>query len=199
MATQPGMVRIALVIGLLGAVGPFAIDMYLPALPEVAADLGASAAGDAVHADAPSSLAFGVSQLVYGPLSDQFGRKPPLYVGLGDLPARHPRLRAGADDRRADRGAASCRGSGAATVMVVPRAIIRDLHTGPEATRLMAMVMLVISISPMLAPLAGQRGDAARRLAAGSSACWRSSALAQPRADRLPAARDAGARAAGWR
>ena len=46
-------------------------------------------------------------------------------------------------------------GLGAATVMVVPRAIIRDLHTGPAATRLMAMVMLVISISPMLAPLAG--------------------------------------------
>ena len=39
--------------------------------------------------------------------------------------------------------------------MVVPRAIIRDLHTGPAATRLMAMVMLVISVSPMLAPLAG--------------------------------------------
>ena len=46
-------------------------------------------------------------------------------------------------------------GLGAATVMVVPRAIIRDLHTGPAATRLMAMVMLVISVSPMLAPLAG--------------------------------------------
>ncbi len=39
--------------------------------------------------------------------------------------------------------------------MVVPRAIIRDLHTGPEATRLMALIMLVISVSPMLAPLAG--------------------------------------------
>ena len=51
MATQSGMLRIALVIGLLGAVGPFAIDMYLPALPEVAAELGGSAAGDAVHAD----------------------------------------------------------------------------------------------------------------------------------------------------
>ena len=46
-------------------------------------------------------------------------------------------------------------GLGAATVMVVPRAIIRDLHSGPDATRLMSMVMLVISISPMLAPLAG--------------------------------------------
>ena len=46
-------------------------------------------------------------------------------------------------------------GLGGAVLMVVPRAIIRDLHTGPQATRLMAMVMLVISVSPMLAPLAG--------------------------------------------
>jgi DHA1 family bicyclomycin/chloramphenicol resistance-like MFS transporter len=46
-------------------------------------------------------------------------------------------------------------GLGAAVVMVLPRAIIRDLHTGTAATRLMAMVMLVVSVSPMLAPLAG--------------------------------------------
>jgi DHA1 family bicyclomycin/chloramphenicol resistance-like MFS transporter len=46
-------------------------------------------------------------------------------------------------------------GLGAAVVMVTPRAIIRDLYTGPQATRLMALVMLVISVSPMLAPLAG--------------------------------------------
>ena len=46
-------------------------------------------------------------------------------------------------------------GLGAAVVMVVPRAVIRDLHTGTQATRLMAMIMMVISVSPMLAPLAG--------------------------------------------
>jgi DHA1 family bicyclomycin/chloramphenicol resistance-like MFS transporter len=153
MTAQSGMARIALVIGLLGAVGPFAIDMYLPALPEVAAELGASAPATQLTLTA-YFLAFGVSQLVYGPAADQFGRKPPLYVGLaifllgtlgcvlaptiGTLVA-----------------ARLVQGLGAATVMVVPRAIIRDLHTGPAATRMMAMVMLVISVSPMLAPLAG--------------------------------------------
>ena len=64
-------------------------------------------------------------------------------------------------------------GLGAATVMVVPRAIIRDLHTGPAATRLMAMVMLVISVSPMLAPLAGSGVMAVGELAADLRRCWR--------------------------
>jgi MFS transporter, DHA1 family, multidrug resistance protein len=153
MAASVGMLRIALVIGLLGAVGPFAIDMYLPALPEVAADLGASAQATQFTLTA-FFAAFGVSQLVYGPLSDQFGRKPPLYVGLaiflvGTLGCAFAPTIGGLVAARL------VQGIGAATVMVVPRAIIRDLHSGPQATRLMAMVMLVISVSPMLAPLAG--------------------------------------------
>lgn len=147
------MLRIALVIGLLGAVGPFAIDMYLPALPQVAADLSASP--QATQATLSVFFAaFGLSQLVYGPLSDQFGRKPPLYVGLaiflvGTIAcAFAPTIGTLIAGRLVQ-------GLGAATVMVIPRAIIRDLHTGPAATRLMATVMLVISVSPMLAPLAG--------------------------------------------
>jgi DHA1 family bicyclomycin/chloramphenicol resistance-like MFS transporter len=153
MTAQSGMLRIALVIGLLGAVGPFAIDMYLPALPAVAAELGASAQATQFTLTA-FFVAFGVSQLVYGPMSDQFGRKPPLYVGLaiflvGTLGC------ALAPTIGAMIAARLVQGIGAATVMVIPRAIIRDLHAGPQATRLMAMVMLVISVSPMLAPLAG--------------------------------------------
>ena len=147
------MSRIALVIGLLGAVGPFAIDMYLPALPKVAADLGASPQATQATLSA-FFAAFGISQLVYGPLSDQYGRKPPLYVGLvifllGTLAC------ALAPTIGTLIAARLVQGIGAATVMVIPRAIIRDLHTGPAATRLMATVMLVISVSPMLAPLAG--------------------------------------------
>ena len=76
------MSRIALVLGLLAAVEPFAIDMYLPALPMVAADLGASIAGVQATLSA-FFIAFGVSQLVYGPLSDRMGRRPPLLIGLG--------------------------------------------------------------------------------------------------------------------
>ena len=145
--------RLAAVLGLLSAVGPFAIDMYLPALPEIEADLGASVAATQATLTA-FFLAFGLAQLLYGPLADRFGRKPPLYVGLALFAA-------------ASLGCAMApsvgwltalrflQGLGGAAVMVVPRAVIRDLHTGPSATRLMATVMLVISVSPMLAPLAG--------------------------------------------
>ena len=125
------MSRIALVIGLLGAVGPFAIDMYLPALPQVAADLGASPQATQATLSA-FFAAFGISQLVYGPLSDQYGRKPPLYVGLvifllGTLAC------ALAPTIGTLIAARLVQGIGAATVMVIPRAIIRDLHTGPAA------------------------------------------------------------------
>jgi len=153
MSASTGMARIAIVIGLLGMVGPFAIDMYLPALPLVTADLGATP--QAVQFTLSAFFAaFGLSQLVYGPLSDRMGRKPPIYIGVGVFLLGSLAC-AVAPTVGALVAARFVQGLGAATVMVVPRAIIRDLHTGPAATRLMATVMLVISISPMLAPLAG--------------------------------------------
>ncbi|QHQ35974.1 multidrug effflux MFS transporter [Algicella marina] len=145
--------RIAFIIGLLASVGPFAIDMYLPALPAIGAGLGAEEA-TVMMTLTFYFVAFGVAQLVYGPWADQSGRRMPLYFGLGLFCA-------------ASLGCALApsvgwlilfrfiQGLGAASVMVIPRAIVRDLHTGPAATRLMATVMLVISVSPMLAPLAG--------------------------------------------
>lgn len=146
-------VRSAIILGLLSCVGPFAIDMYLPALPAVATGLNASIASVQVTLIA-FFIAFGVSQLVYGPAADWYGRKPPLFVGLaifiiGSLAC------AFAPSIGWLTAARFVQGLGAAAVMVIPRAIIRDMHTGTEATRLMALVMLVISVSPMLAPLAG--------------------------------------------
>lgn len=149
----PPLFRTALVLGLLSAVGPFTIDMYLPAMPAIAADLGGTIA--ATQATLTGYfIAFGLAQLIYGPLADQIGRKPPIYIGMAVFIL----------------GSVGCalaptigwltafrvlQGFGAAAVMVIPRAIIRDMHTGVEATRLMALLMLVISVSPMLAPLAG--------------------------------------------
>jgi DHA1 family bicyclomycin/chloramphenicol resistance-like MFS transporter len=143
----------ALILGLLAAIGPFAIDMYLPALPTIAADLGASTAATQMTLMA-FFVAFGLCQIVYGPVSDMVGRKPPLYFGLALFAA----------------GSIGCaaapgiewliffrfvQGVGASCAMVIPRAVIRDLHTGIEATRLMSTVMLVLSVSPILAPLFG--------------------------------------------
>jgi MFS transporter, DHA1 family, multidrug resistance protein len=150
---QTSFVRSAVILGLLSCVGPFAIDMYLPALPAVATDLDAGISSVQVTLTA-FFIAFGVSQLVYGPAADRYGRKPPLYAGLvifiiGSLAC------AFAPSIGWLTVARFIQGVGAAAVMVIPRAIIRDMHTGTEATRLMALVMLVISVSPMLAPLAG--------------------------------------------
>jgi len=143
----------AIVLGLLAAVGPFAIDMYLPALPTIAADLHASTAATQMTLMS-FFVAFGICQVVYGPLSDMIGRKPPLYFGLALFTI----------------GSVGCaasasigwliffrfvQGIGASSVMVIPRAIIRDLHTGIEATKLMSLVMLVLSVSPILAPVTG--------------------------------------------
>lgn len=145
--------RNAIVLGLLAAVGPFAIDMYLPALPTISADLDATTAATQMTLTV-FFVAFGLSQLLYGPITDMVGRKPPLYFGLtlfliGSIGCG---LAPDIDWLVAFR---ALQGIGAASVMVVPRAVIRDLHTGVEATRLMALVMLVFSVSPILAPLTG--------------------------------------------
>ena len=121
MTASPGMARIAIVIGLLGMVGPFAIDMYLPALPLVTAELGASP--QAVQFTLSAFFAaFGLSQLVYGPLSDRMGRKPPLYIGVGIFLVGTLAC-ALAPTIGALIAARFVQGLGAATVMVVPRAI----------------------------------------------------------------------------
>jgi drug resistance transporter, Bcr/CflA subfamily len=148
-----GFLRSALVLGLLSCVGPFAIDMYLPAMPQVGESLGGSISATQMTLTA-YFLAFGVAQMFYGPLADMYGRKRPLVVGLvlfiiGSIGCSF------APDMTTFIASRFVQGLGGAAVMVIPRAIIRDLHTGVAATRLMALVMLVISISPMLAPLAG--------------------------------------------
>ncbi|MDQ0391386.1 multidrug effflux MFS transporter [Labrys monachus] len=145
--------RIALILGLLSAIGPFAIDMYLPALPSIGSDL---------HADnrlvqmtlLAFFIPFALSQLVYGPLADMLGRKVPLYIGIG--------LFAVASIGCATAGSIETliafrflQGIGGAAGMVIPRAIVRDMHTGVQAARLMSLLMLVFSISPILAPLTG--------------------------------------------
>ena len=147
------ILRPALVLGLLSCVGPFAIDMYLPAMPEIGRDLGTSIAAMQGTITA-YFVAFGVAQLVYGPWADQAGRKTPLYAGLAIFLIGTVMSALAGSISMLILGR-FVQGLGGAAVMVVPRAIIRDMATGHAATRLMAAIMLVISVSPMLAPLAG--------------------------------------------
>ena len=144
---------IILILGSLSTISPFAIDMYLPALPSIGKDLTANPASVQM-----TLLAFfitmGLGQIVVGPISDMIGRKGPMYLGLGLFvlgsigsavaPGIHWLI-----FFRLLQGFGACPG------MVVPRAIVRDLHTGTEAARLMSLLMLVFSVSPILAPLTG--------------------------------------------
>lgn len=150
---NPSFLRVAVVLGLLTAVGPFAIDMYLPALPTIGADLGAGTTAVQMSL-LVFFLSMGFGQLLVGPISDMTGRKPPLYFSLG-LFAVGSVGSALAPDIGWLIAFRFVQGLGAAAGMVVPRAVVRDLHTGVEAARLMSLLMLVFSISPILAPLAG--------------------------------------------
>ncbi|WP_295047325.1 multidrug effflux MFS transporter [uncultured Paracoccus sp.] len=145
--------RMALVLGLLSAVGPFAIDMYLPALPQVAADLRTTEAGAALTLTS-YFIVFGLGQMIYGPMADALGRKRPLLIGVAIFIAATIAA-ALAPTIGWLIAARAAQGLGAATLMVVPRAVIRDVATGPAAAKVMSTIMIVIAVSPMLAPLTG--------------------------------------------
>lgn len=147
------ILRLVLVLGLLSCIGPFAIDMYLPAIPDIGRDLGASVS---VMQNSLTSYfaAFGIAQLVYGPWADQAGRRRPLAAGLVIF-ALGAVICTFAQSGEMLAAGRFVQGLGGAAVMVIPRAIIRDTATGHDATRMMAAVMLVVSVSPMLAPMAG--------------------------------------------
>jgi MFS transporter, DHA1 family, multidrug resistance protein len=150
---QKDFFRTAVVLGLVSAIGPFAIDMYLPALPSIGQSLGASM-GQVQASLMAFFIALGVGQLVYGPASDMLGRKLPLYFSLVlfGVASVGCALAPNIESLIAWR---FVQGFAASAGMVIPRAVVRDLHTGVAAARLMSLLMLVFSVSPILAPLAG--------------------------------------------
>ena len=150
---QTRFLRNAITLGLLSAIGPFAIDMYLPALPAIGRSLQAQTSAVQMSLTV-FFIAVSLGQSIYGPLSDMIGRKRPLYIGLAlfSIGSVGCALAPNIEVLIAFR---FVQGIGACAGMVIPRAIVRDLHTGIDATRLMSLLMLVFSISPILAPLTG--------------------------------------------
>lgn len=142
-----------LILGTLTALGPFSIDMYLPGFPAIAKDLNTTVARVSLSL---SSYFIGISagQLLYGPLLDRFGRKKPLYIGLllyilasaGCLFART------IDDLIVLRFIQAI-GSCAAAVASV--SMVRDLFPVRENAKIFSLLMLVVGVSPMIAPTAG--------------------------------------------
>lgn len=153
MAQKLSLTTTSVILGMVAAVGPFAIDMYLPAMPEIGHDLAAEM--QAVQWTIVAYfIAFGLAQLIYGPWADQAGRKPPLYVGLGLFIAGTVVCALAPSISWLIAGRV-LQGLGGAANMVVLRAVIRDLATGHSATRMMSTIMIVIAVSPLLAPLSG--------------------------------------------
>lgn len=137
----------------LSAFGPISLDLYLPAFPSIADSLGVST-GDVQLTFAACLLGLGLGQLVYGPLSDRYGRKPPLIGGLV-LYVVASLLCAAAPSLWALTGLRFVQGLGGCAGLVIARAIVRDGFDGPELTRSFSVIASVSMIAPLLAPSAG--------------------------------------------
>jgi len=148
-----GYYRLALILGALTAIGPLAIDMYLPALPTIARGFGATAA--AVQASlAAYYIGIAIGQAFYGPLSDRVGRKPALYLGLGVfLLSSIGCARAGTVQTLVV--FRFLQALGGCAPIVVPRAVVRDYFDQQGSVRMLSMLMLVMGLAPILAPLIG--------------------------------------------
>ena len=154
MTTRPhSSFKIVFILGLLAMLMPLSIDMYLPALPVISAQFGVPA-GSAQMTLSTYILGFALGQLLYGPMADSLGRKPVILGGT--------LVFAGA--------AVACalaqtidhlifmrflHGLAAAAASVVINALMRDIYPKEEFSRMMSFVMLVTTIAPLMAPMAG--------------------------------------------
>lgn len=142
-----------LILGAICAIGPLSIDMYLPGAPDMAREFGAG--GQSIQLSVVSYLlGLIVGQLMYGPLSDHIGRKPPLYIGLTLYAIASVACLLAYSAPifvflRFFQGLGGCAG------MVIARAVIRDKTAAIGTARALSLLMLVVSAAPLLAPLLG--------------------------------------------
>src|SRR6186997_849326 len=142
-----------LILGMLTAIGPFSIDMYLPAFPDIAKNLHTTVAQVTLSL---SSFFIGISvgQLLYGPLLERFGRKKPLYIGLCIylLASIGCALAASVNALIVLR---LLQALGGCVGMVAARAMVRDLFEVKENAKIFSTLMLVVAVSPIIAPTLG--------------------------------------------
>ncbi|MFL5297101.1 MAG: multidrug effflux MFS transporter [Phenylobacterium sp.] len=144
---------LVILLGALTAMGPVAIDMYLPSLPAIAASLQA-ASGEAQATVSAFLAGMAIGQFFYGPASDRLGRRPPILLGtviftaasVGCALATTPALLIGG---RFVQALGACAGG------VVARAVIRDRFSHIETARMLSLMMLIMGLAPILAPLLG--------------------------------------------
>ena len=151
--TQGERLRLVLVLGALIALGPLTIDLYLPALPTITAELLTTEATVQLTLTG-TLLGLGLGQLVIGPLADRFGRKRPLLAGVA-VHVLASVLCVVAPSIAVLGGLRVLQGLGAAAGSVVAMAIVRDLYTGRAAATLLSRLILVMGAAPVIAPTLG--------------------------------------------
>ncbi|MFI7496110.1 multidrug effflux MFS transporter [Kocuria sp. M4R2S49] len=143
----------AVSLALVTVLGPAGTDMYLASLPDIAVEFSATAAQ--THMSLTMYLmAMGAGQLVFGPITDAYGRRRPLLTGivLFLLASVASSLSADIEQLLAARLA---QGLGAALVLVVALSVVRDVAEGDRAARLFALLMTIEGLAPVLAPTVG--------------------------------------------
>ncbi|MCA2025709.1 Bcr/CflA family multidrug efflux MFS transporter [Enterobacter sp. K16B] len=154
MTTRPhSSFKIVFILGLLAMLMPLSIDMYLPALPVISAQFGVPA-GSAQMTLSTYILGFALGQLFYGPMADSLGRKPVILGGtlVFAVAAVACALAQTIDHLIIMR---FFHGLAAAAASVVINALMRDIYPKEEFSRMMSFVMLVTTIAPLVAPMAG--------------------------------------------
>ena len=145
--------ELIIILGALTAFGAMSIDMYLPAMPAIAQDFHVSI-GAAQNTLATFFLGYAIGQAGFGPMADRFGRKPPLYFGLFFylLMCAICALSPGVETLMVARffqAVGACAGG------VIARACVRDIFGPDETPRILAYMLLVLSVAPLFAPFLG--------------------------------------------
>lgn len=149
----PRRVQLVFILGALTAFGPLSIDMYLPSLPSLSLDFGASTSQTQLTLSA-CVLGLAAGQIITGPLSDALGRKRPLLVGLA-MYALASLLCALAPSVFLLVALRFLQGVSGAAGIVIARAIVRDLHSGVALAKFFSVLLLVTGLAPILAPIFG--------------------------------------------
>ncbi|MEM7745533.1 MAG: multidrug effflux MFS transporter [Pseudomonadota bacterium] len=152
---SPGSAEFITLLALMVSITALSTDIMLPALDQIGRDLAVSDPNDAQLVVSSLFLGFAVGQMLVGPLSDSFGRKPVIYggylvFGIGCV------LSAVAQDFTTMLAGRVLQGLGAAGPRVVSTALVRDLYAGREMARIMSFIMAVFIIVPAIAPALGE-------------------------------------------
>jgi DHA1 family bicyclomycin/chloramphenicol resistance-like MFS transporter len=150
---RPGDAALTVLLGGLIAIGPLAMDIYLASMPSMTRALDASP--ELVQLTLSVYMyAWGSAQLFAGSASDRFGRRPALLCGLAVFVAAALAC-AAAREVHVLIAARAVQAVAGATVAVVPRAVVRDLHGGTQAAHMLSLMGMVLGIAPIIAPIIG--------------------------------------------